>query len=559
MNKKKYGFTFVSVLLALALVAVGCTPKNESGNSGGNNGAAGAKKSEFRMNLASQPPTLDPAQVQDQVSATVLNGIYEGLLRKDEHGNDVAGIAKEWKISDDGLTYTFTLRDDAKWSNGDPVTAGDFEFAWKRALDPNLKPEVAAYAYQLYYIKNAEKYNMGEAGATADDVAVKAVDEHTLEVTLNAPTPYFLSLMSFSIFFPVHQSVKDNEAWATDASTIITNGSFKMTEWKKNTSITLVPNENYYAKDEVKLSKVYFTMVNDSGTELSMYKTNELDYAGMPTGLIPTEQYESLKKSNADEFHVQGTASIYYYMFNTTQEPFTNEKIRQALSMAVSRQDITEKIALGGEQPAYGLVPPGIKGEKDEYRKEVKDDYFKEDIEEAKKLLAEGLKELGLDKMPAIKVAYNTNERHQKIAEAIANMWKVNLGVETSIENQEWGVFIDNRNRLNFSVARGGNGADYNDPMTFIDLFTSNSGNNNTGFKSPEYDALVKKAYSTDDQSVRMEAMASAEKLLIDSRAIMPLYYYSSVFMVKPGVKGVFMDYKGDVDYNRGYIEGAAE
>ncbi|GGG85116.1 peptide ABC transporter substrate-binding protein [Paenibacillus radicis (ex Gao et al. 2016)] len=555
LKKNKHGFKLVSLLLVLAIIAVGCTPKNETGNSG-NGGSDAAGKKEFRMNLSEQPPTLDPAQVQDQVSATVLNGIYEGLLRKDEKGNDVAGIAKDWKISDDGLTYTFNLRDDAKWSNGDPVTANDFVYAWKRVLDPDLKPAAAAYAYQLYYIKNAEKYNTGADGVTADDVAVKAVDEHTLEVTLNSPTPYFLSLMSFTTYFPVHQSVKDNEAWATDAKTIITNGSFKMTEWKKNTSITLVPNENYYAKDDVKLSKVFFTMVNDSGTELSMYQTDKLDYAGMPTGLIPTEQFETLKKSNPDEFKVKGTASIYYYMFNIKQEPFNNQKIRQALSMAISRQDITDKIALGGEKPAFGFVPPGIKGEKEDFRAEVSDAYFTEDIEAAKKLLAEGLQELGLSKMPTVKLAYNTNDKHQKIAEAIAAMWKTNLGVDTSIENQEWGVFIDNRNRLNYEVARGGNGADYNDPMTFIDLYTSKSGNNNTGFASKEYDDMVKKAYATDNQKERMQAMARAEQILIESRAVAPLFYYSSVYMIKPGYEGIFMDYKGDIDYNRGSYVG---
>ncbi|MUT65096.1 peptide ABC transporter substrate-binding protein [Paenibacillus sp. NEAU-GSW1] len=553
--KKKYGFTLISLFLVLAILAVGCTPKNETGNNAGGEGAATAK-SEFRMNLASEPPSLDPAQAQDQVSATVLNGIYEGLTRKDENGNDVPGIAKEWKISDDGLTYTFTLRDDAKWSNGDAVTANDFEFAWKRALDPNLKPTVAAYAYQLYYIKNAEKYNTGTDGVTADDVGVKAIDEHTLEVQLNSPTPYFLSLMSFTVFFPVHQSVKDNEAWATDVKTIVTNGSFKMSEWKKNTSITLVPNENYYAKADVKLTKVHFTMVNDSNTELSMYQTGQLDYAGMPTGLIPTEQFDTLKASNPDEFKVKGTASIYYYLFNTKDKVFSNAKIRQALSMAINRKDIAEQVAKGGETPAFGYVPPGIKGEKEDFRTEFSDaNYFTEDIEQAKKLLAEGLAELGLKQLPEVKLAYNTNEKHQRVADAIVAMWKENLGITATTENQEWGVFLENRNRLNYQVARGGWGADYNDPMTFIDLFTSKSGNNNTGFANADYDALVAKAYSTDNQAERMKAMAEAEKMLIETRAIMPIFYYSSVYMIKPGFTGIFIDYKGDIDYTRGAVE----
>ncbi|WP_336774792.1 peptide ABC transporter substrate-binding protein [Paenibacillus sp. MMO-58] len=548
MSKKKYGFTMISVLLALALVAVGCTPKQESGSSEG---------SVFRMNLATEPPSLDPAQVQDQVSATVVNGLFEGLTRKDEKGDVVPAVAKEWKISDDGKTYTFTIRDDAKWSNGDPVTAGDFEYAWKRALDPNLKPAASAYAYQLYYIKNAEAYNTGTDGSVkADDVGVKAIDDHTLQVELNSPTPYFLGLMSFTVFYPVHKSVKENEQWATDVSTLVSNGPFKISEWKKNNSITIAKNDNYYAKDDIKLSKVVFSEVNDSNTELSMYQTGELDYAGMPTGLIPNEQFPTLKQNNPDEFKIQGSASIYYYLFNTTQKPYDNEKIRQALSMAISRQDIVDNVTKGGQIPAYGIVPPGIKGEKDDYRTEHPDSaYFKEDVEQAKALLAEGLKEEGLTAMPTVKVTYNTNELHQAIAEAIAEMWSKNLGIKTEVSKQEWGVFLDNRNHLNYDVARGGWGADYDDPMTFIDLFSSKSGNNNTGFANKQYDDLIKEAYSTADQAKRMEAMSKAESIVVGTRAIMPIYYYSTVYMIKPGFKGIFIDYKGDIDYNRGYYE----
>ncbi|PWW08821.1 oligopeptide transport system substrate-binding protein [Paenibacillus cellulosilyticus] len=554
--KFKLGLSSLAAVMAIVLLVSGCTPKDENkGTETGESGSGAATSKVFRMNISTEPPTLDPAQSQDQVSFTVLNGLYEGLTRKDENGQNIPGIAEKWDISEDGKTYTFHLREDAKWSNGDPVTAGDFEFAWKRALDPELKPEPSAYAYQLYYIVNAESYNTGK-GATADQVGVKATDDHTLVVNLNSPTPYFLSLMSFQTFFPVHQSVKDNEAWAANASTIISNGPFKMGEWQKNTSIKIVPNENYYAKDDVKLAGVEFYEVADSATELSMYQTDQLDWAGKPTGEIPADQLESLKSSLADEFNQKGIASLYYYLFNTTEKPFNNEKIRKAFSMAISRKDITEKVTRAGELPAYGVVPPGIAGEKEEYRTEVPDTFFEENYDEAKKLLAEGMAEEGVTKLPAIKLTFNTNDNHKKIAEAIAEMWRTNLGVEVSIENQEWGVFLENRNKLNYQVARGGWGADYNDPMTYIDLFTSKSGNNNTGFASKEYDDLVAKAYASTDAKERMSLMSQAEKLLIDTRAIMPIYYYSDVFLEKKGFKGIFIDYKGDIDYTRGYYEG---
>jgi ABC-type oligopeptide transport system, periplasmic component len=553
--KFKLGLSSLAAVMAVILLVSGCTPKDENKGTETGESTGTATSKVFRMNISTEPPTLDPAQSQDQVSFTVLNGLYEGLTRKDENGQNVPGIAEKWDISEDGKTYTFHLRKDAKWSNGDPVTAGDFEFAWKRALDPELKPEPAAYAYQLYYIVNAESYNTG-GGATADQVGVKATDDHTLVVNLNSPTPYFLSLMSFQTFFPVHKSVKDNEAWAASASTIISNGPFKMGDWQKNTSIKIVPNENYYAKDEVKLAGVEFYEVADSATELSMYQTDQLDWAGKPTGEIPADQLESLKSSKADEFNQKGIASMYYYLFNTKEKPFNNEKIRKAFSMAISRKDITEKVTRAGELPAYGVVPPGIAGEKEEYRKEVPDTYFEENYEEAKKLLAEGMAEEGVTKLPAIKLTFNTSDNHKKIAEAVAEMWRKNLGVEVSIENQEWGVFLENRNKLNYQVARAGWGADYNDPMTYIDLFTSKSGNNNTGFASKEYDELVAKAYASSDAKERMSLMSQAEKLLIDTRAIMPIYYYSDVFLEKKGFKGIFIDYKGDIDYTRGYYEG---
>jgi len=537
--------SILSLVLVLALVTTGCAS--------GSKGESGAKNNEFRMNLASEPPSLDPAQATDQVSFTIINAIYEGLTIIDENGDVQPGIAEKWAVSEDGKTYTFTIRSDAKWNNGDAVTAHDFEFSWKRALDPMLVPEPSQYAYQLYYIEGAEAYNTGSG--SVDDVKVKATDDHTLVVTLNAPTVYFESLLSTAVYFPVHQSVTENEAFAAAADTMVTNGPFTMTEWKRNTAITLEPSETYYGRDNIKFAKVSFTMVNDSNSELNMYETGKLDYAGYPTGSLPTDQYESLKQKYTEEFQIKGTASLYYYLINTTEAPFTNQKIRQALSLSVNRADITDKVTLGGQLPAYGLVPPGIKGVEDEYRAEVSDDYFKEDLELAKTLLAEGLAEEGLTELPAFSVTFNTNELHQKVAEAIVDMWRNNLGVNAQIGNEEWGVFLDNRTAMNYQVARAGWGADYNDPISFIGLFTSKSGNNNTGYANADYDALVEQVNQTTDAAERMKLMAEAEKMLIDTHSIIPLYYYSTVYLMKPDVKGVYVDYKGDIIFTRGYYE----
>jgi oligopeptide transport system substrate-binding protein len=551
--RKTWLFVLALVLLAGTVLA-GCGAKNKNGS------GSGAKEQVFNMNLATEPPSLDPALAQDSVSFTVLTGMYEGLTRQDPDGKIVPGVAEKWDISDDQKTYTFHLRKDAKWSNGDPVTAHDFEYAWKRVLSPDLNP-ASPYAYQLYYVKNAQNYNVATDNPNhikdPNQVGVKALDDNTLEVQLENPTPYFLSIVSFWTTFPVHKSAKDNTAWAAEAKTIVSNGPFKIADWKHGNQLDLVPNENYYAKDEIKLKKVHFVMVANANTELQMYKTGQLSFAGFPTGEIPTEQIETLKKTNKDEFRNKQTAGTYYFNMNNSKPPFNNVNVRKAFAMSVDRQLLVKQVTKGEQQPAFGFVPPSIMGEKDSFRTEHSDQgFFKEDVAQAKQLLAQGLKEEGMSKMPVVSLTINESTSHKKIAEAIADMWRKNLGVQVKIQTQEWKVFLKNRQNMNYDIARAGWSADYNDPMTFIDLFTSKGGNNDTGFKNAQYDDLVKQAYATADQKKRMELMAQAEKLLVqDNMAIMPIYYYSGVHLVKTQVQNIVMDYQGQVNYTRAYLK----
>ncbi|MFC5649061.1 ABC transporter substrate-binding protein [Paenibacillus solisilvae] len=539
------------VLVSLMLVITGLLSA-----CGSKNGGSGDQT--FRMNITTEPPTLDVAQAQDQTSFTVLTGLYEGLTRMDKDGNIVPGVAEKWEVSEDGKKFTFHLNKNAKWSNGDPVTAHDFEYSWKRTLDPDLNPP-APYAYQLYYIKNAQNYNIKADNpdhiSDPNQLGVKATDDYTLEVELENPTPYFLNITAFFTAYPVHKSAKDNPNWAAEAKDYISNGPFKLASWKHGDTIEMVPNENYDKKDEIKLKSVKFVMLKDPNTELNSYKTGQLDWTGTPTGSIPSEQLAKAITDKNPELNIKGIASTYYYNFNNTKKPFNNAKVRKALSMAINRQAIVDKVTKAGQQPAYGFVSTGIHGVKGEFREEVKDDYFKEDVAEAKKLLAEGLAEEGLSSMPEFSLSFNEG-LHKNIAEAIADMWKTNLGITAKLELQEWKVFLKNRQSLNYDVARAGWGADYNDPMTFIDMFTSKGGNNDIGFKNADYDALVKEAYSTNDQQKRVDAMAKAEKILIgDNNAIMPIYYYTSNQLVKPYVKNYVVDYSGNLDYTRISIE----
>ncbi|MBQ4897506.1 peptide ABC transporter substrate-binding protein [Paenibacillus sp. Marseille-P2973] len=565
MKKSKSLLLLLTLVLAVGTLLSACGSNDKNSANSGNNGTSNSDKNAansgeaklaadqtLRINLSAEPPTFDPAQAQDSQANTVLKMMYEGLTRMDEAGEAQPAAAESWDI--DGTKYTFHLRKDAKWSNGDPVTANDFVFAWERVLSPQTTP-APPYAYQLYYLKNAQEYNEGKI-TDFSQVGVKAVDDNTLEVELTGPTPYFLGLTSFYTFYPVHQSVKNDDKWAVDASKMIVNGAFTLTNWTKGQAIDVTKNENYWDKGNIRLNKITMSLVNSGATELTSYKNGELDRAGHPNGEIPTDQIPIVQKELKDEFHVKGIASTYYYEFNVTAKPFDNAKIRKAFAMSIDRQAIVDKVTLGGQLPAFGFVPPGIKGVNDEYRTENKDDYFTENVEEAKKLLEEGMKEEGYTKLPEITLIYNSSEAHKKIALAAADMWKKNLGVDVKTENQEWAVFLENRRSLNYQIARAAWSADYNDPMTFIDMWTSNSGNNDSGFKNEEYDKLVNEAKSLEDNAKRNENFKKAEEILIkENQVLMPVYYYTNVSVEKPWLKGIVLDFSGAIDYTRAYLE----
>ncbi|MEK3869172.1 MULTISPECIES: peptide ABC transporter substrate-binding protein [unclassified Paenibacillus] len=563
MKKSKSLLLLLTLVLAVGTLLSACGSNGGNGAAnGGNNKASDSGNSgeeklaadqTLKINLSAEPPTFDPAQAKDSQANTVLKTMYEGLTRQDESGQAVPGVAESWEPNDDGTQYTFHLRKDAKWSNGDPVTANDFVFAWERVLSPETQP-AAPYAYQLYYLKNAQEYNEGKI-TDFSQVGVKAVDDYTLQVDLVAPTPYFVGLTSFYTYYPVHQSVKDDPKWAVDQSKMIVNGAFTLTNWVKGSTIEVTKNENYWDKDNIKLNKITMTLVNSSATELASYQNGELDRAGHPNGEIPTDQIPILRDQLKDELEIKGIASTYYYEFNVTAEPFDNVNIRKAFAMAVDRQAIVDNVTLGGQLPAFGYVPPGIKGVNDEFRKEHKDDYFTENVEEAKKLLEQGMKEKGYTKLPEITLIYNSSDAHKKVALAIADMWKKNLGVDVKTQNQEWAVFVENRQNLNYQVARAGWTADYNDPMTFLDMWVTDGGNNDTGFSNEEYDKLIAEAKATGDMAKRDEAFAKAEKIFIqDNMVVMPLYYYTNVAAEKPYLKGVTLDFSGAVDYTRAYL-----
>lgn len=526
-------------LLVVAFVATGC-----GGTKQGDNNPAADSGQIIRYNVGTEPETMDPALATGIPESTIMLQIWEGLTRLDKDDLPQAAIAKSWDVTEDGIEYVFHLRE-SKWSNGDPLTAHDFEFAWKRILNPEL---AADYAYMMYPIKNAEAYNTGKA--TADQVGVVALDDHTLKVTLEAPTPYFLSLTAFKTYYPLHQpTVKANDAgWALKVDTIIGNGPFKIVRWAEG-KMEFEPNQLYWDRAAVKLDKLVFTMIENESTELTMFETGQLDM----THQVPRPEIPRLKQSN--EFKVYSYFGTYYYIFQTEKPPLDDVRVRKALALAIDREAIVNNITQAGEIPAYAFVPPGIPEPNGNDFRDVGGDYLTANVEEAKRLLAEAGYPEGQG-FPPVEILYNTNEMHKIIAEAIQEMWRRNLGITgITLTNQEWGVYLKTRDMGDFTISRAGWIGDYLDPTTFLDMWTTGNGNNNSRWGSAEYDALVAEARVTVDPVARMEIMHRLESILMEEMPIMPIYYYTEPKMVKEFVRGYNKSAINGPDFKEAYIQ----
>lgn len=534
--------------MSLFLAACGFNKESGGSENASSDGGEKKKEQELRVNIKTEPFSLNPGLANDSTSSNVLLQTFEGLTRIGKDGKPENAMAKDVKVSDDQTKYTFTIRDDAKWSNGDPVTAKDFEYAWKWALDPKNESQ---YAYQLYYVKNAQAANEGKG--SLDDVAVKATDDKTLEVTLENPTPYFLELTAFYTYFPVNTKIAEsNEKWYTNAGENYTsNGPFKLKAWKHNDKIELVPNENYWDKDAVKLKKVEMYMINDNNTELSMFKNGELDWAGMPTGQLPADALPELKKDGS--LNIQEIAGTYWYKFNTEQKPLDNVNIRKALAYAIDRKGITEQITKDGSVPAMAAVPPTM-------FEDNKKGYFKDnDVKKAKEYLEKGLKEMGLkdaSELPAIKVSYNTDEKHAKIAQAVQDMWKKNLGIKVQLDNSEWAVYIEKLHQGDYQVGRMGWLGDFNDPINFLELFRDKKGgNNDTNWENPEYKKLLIDSQKETDPKKRLEMLKKAEGIFMDEMPVAPIYFYTNAWVQDKQLKDVVMSGLGDIQIKWAHFE----
>ncbi len=544
----KITITLLSAALVLGAALVGCSSNTASPTAQQNNGqstsaqAPSSAPKVFRANLHSEPPTADPGIAEDATSGAVVRATFDGLTRLDKDAKPMNSVAQDVKISDDRKTYTFTLRD-SKWSNGEPVTAKDFEFAWKRALDPKT---ASNYAYQLYYIKNGEKANKGEV--PLDQVGVKALDDKTLQVELENPTPFFLELTAFYTYYPVNRKVVEaNPKWATEAKTHVGNGPFKIESWEHKNKMVLVKNENYWDKDAVKLDRIEFAMIEDENTELSMWENGELDWAGAPMSSLPLDAVPALKESGKFKNYV--TISTYMFKMNTEKPPFNNVKIRKAFAYAINRKEITDAVLQQGQIPATGYVPPtmGLNP----------DGYFKDnDVDTAKKLLAEGMKELGITKLPPITFSYNNKGENAKIAEAVQDQWRKSLGVDVKLEAKEWKVYIEDLHQGNFQIGRMSWLGDFNDPINFLEVFKEKmGGNNDTRWENAKYKELLNQSAKETDPAKRKEILKQAEAILMDEMPMTPIYFRTESYVKNDKVKDVILDPLGNVDFKWATIE----
>lgn len=539
-------FWLVTLLASLLLVLTAC---GFGGGQDSSKDKTGEKNSNEKLNLAimSEPPTLNPQLSNDTTSGILIKNMFEGLTRVDADGKVQNAIAEDVKVSDDELTYTFTLRD-TKWTNGDPVVAGDFEYAWKWALNAKNTSE---YATILYPIKGAQAYHEGKA--SADDVAVNAVDDKTLEVVLENPTPYFLELTAFATYMPVNEKVvKSNDKWYTEAGdNYVTNGPFALSEWKHSDKVILKKNDQYWDKDNVSLSEVNIAMIESEATSNRMFESGDLDYLGAPFSTVSLDKMDSYKKQKL--LKNKPYAGVYEYKFNTQGKYTKNENIRKALTLAIDREGLIKNVLKGGQTPAQAIVPIAIEGFEDDNH------YFEDnDVTEAKKYLEKGLKELGLKDASELKlgISINTSEAHASIAQYIQEGWNKNLGIQTTIDNSEWQVFLDKMTALDYDVGRLGWIADYNDAYTFLERYdTANNGNNDTGWENDAYKKLMEQSVQETDDAKRLADLKEGQKILMDEMPVAPIYFYANDYVVKDYVKNMAPDKLGNINLKDVTIE----
>jgi len=470
-----------------------------------------------------EPETLDPALISGQPEGRIAKSLFEGLTRFDKFGVPVPGIAERWDVSEDGLVYTFHLRD-AQWSDGSPVTAQDFVASWKRALIPAT---TCPYNYLFFSIKNAEAFVEGKVNF--EQVGIAALDTRTLVVTLENPTPYFPTLCAFTTLLPVPVATieKYGDDWVKPVN-IVCNGPYTLDKWRINDRIRLRKNPHYWDSDNVVLNVVDILPISKDSVAFNFYISGAVDLI-MDKGVVPTAYLDELRTRR--DFHSAPFLGVYFLRFNCSRPPFDDPRVRMAFAMTIDKKRIVEKITRAGEIPAKGFVPPGIA----DYSG---DDGLPYDPTTARTLLAKAGFPSGKG-FPLTTYLFNESQQNESIAVELRDMWHKELGVNVSLLRQEWKVYLNSLSSLDYSISRAAWIGDYPDPNTFLDMFTTGNPNSRTGWSNKDYDALIANAARTADPRKRFVTLAAAERLLVTEQApIAPIYYYVGIQLYDPAKLG---------------------
>jgi oligopeptide transport system substrate-binding protein len=506
--------------------------------------------------LQNVPDGLDPGITNNSFAAPFLFNLFEGLITYDKDNNIIPALAESWTISDDGTVYTFQLRQGLKWSDGSPLTAQDFVYSYFRILDPKL---AAQYSVMFTdFIKGAEEYfnssaSGGASAASRDQVGISAPDDNTLILTLKGPTPFFLGILGMWTFSPVKQAVvdQDPDRWTLAANTFVSNGPFKVSEIRLGESVTAVKNEYYWDAANVRLEEIVFRYILEPATALTALEAGEIDGLRFP----PASETARLK-SQSDAFQSVPSFATTYYLINRNVKPFDDIRVRKALSMAIDREDIISNVMQSSDTPAFGLVSPGYVVNGRDF-KDGRPNYglsATADVEGARRLLAEAGYPDGQG-FPTIQLSYYTDRAVRSVVEALQQMWNKNLNINVEISTQEWAVYYEAVQSMDYQIGAMGWGGDYLHPMTFLTTMTSNNPTNFTSYSNPRYDALVAEAQTEIDPVKAVAIMQEAEDMAMEDVGILPLYHRSIVFMMAPHVKDYYMTPLANLYFRSAYVE----
>ncbi|HDM8044214.1 TPA: oligopeptide ABC transporter substrate-binding protein OppA [Vibrio campbellii] len=487
-----------------------------------------AEKQEIVRGNGTEVATIDPHKSQGVPESHVIRDLLEGLVNQNADGDTIPGVAESWETSDN-KTFTFHLRKDAKWSNGDPVTAQDFVYSWQRAVDPAT---ASPYSWYMEYTKMKNAKDIVAGKKDKSELGVKATDDHTLVVELDSAVPYFVMMMGHTTTKPVHKATieKYGDQW-TKPEHFVGNGAYVVDKWVVNERLVLRRNEQYWDNDKTILNKVTFLPIENQVSEMNRFLAGEIDF----TNELPLEHYKRLKKEHPESVSVVGNLCTYYYLFNTKKAPFDDVRVRKAVSYAIDRNIVANAIMGQGQKPAYFLTPEitaHFNPEMPAYGKMTQ----KERDAEAARLLAEA--GYGKDNPLKFSLLYNTSENHKKVAVALGSMWKKALGVNVTLENQEWKTYLSTKDSGNFEVARAGWCGDYNEASSFLTLMKSGNTTGGIHYDSKAYDKLMEKAITSKSEAERSALYAEAEKLMAKDMPIAPIYQYVKSRLLSPKVGG---------------------